>query len=322
MLLKRALLFAFALAACSERRAPEAAAQPELTCSAPRRDFGRVLEGQRLLHAFRLENRSSTPLVVHGVDGGYACKAAAVPPGVAARDGATLEVACETTGHPARLLERLTVRSNASPLELELAAEVEPLLAFETTLVELRTRFGAPLERKIGLTGPLLSRAELRVVEVTLAGVEVTVVDGEKALELRSPASEVGVGAGHVRVATGLEHPKELTLPYSFEVKGNLTIEPERPYVNLRLPGPKQVAFSVTSTRDDFVLRSVEVSEGPFEARFERRAARVYEVQARVRDDAMPDDRGFSGELVLASNDPSEPRKVVPLFALGVPNPD
>jgi hypothetical protein len=321
VLLKARLLFALSLAVACAEKPPE----PELVCVAPRRDFGRVLEGERLVHVFRLENPGASPLVVGRVDGGYACKPVSVPSEVPPQKSATLEVVCETSGHPARLFERLAVRSNArrpAPLELQLKAEITPLLAFETSLVELGTRFGAPVERRVAVAGALAERGRLEVLEVSQPGIEAKVVsDGAPAVVLRLPASAVGRGAGHVRVATGLDHPRELTLPYSFEVRGNLVVDPERPYVNLRLPAPHEVSFTVTSSRDDFALASVEVTKGPFEARFEKRAPRSFEVRVRVKDGDRPKETSFSGEVVLNSNDPFEPQKVAPVFALGVANP-
>jgi hypothetical protein len=113
-----------------------------------------------------------------------------------------------------------------------------------------------------------------------------------------------------------------LTLPFALNVEGNLRVEPTNPYFDLNRPAPIEQTLRVESAREDFKLRAATVLEGPFEARLERLQPRVYSVLVRfVPARAAPGVRGISGRLSLESNDPAEPRKEVPLFALGHAEP-
>jgi hypothetical protein len=102
-------------------------------------------------------------------------------------------------------------------------------------------------------------------------------------------------------------------------VIGNLTVDPTNPYVDSYAPGGARVVVNVSSKRDDFRLDDARVVEGPFESTFDRdEAAHVYAVQVRlVPSQVPPGQRGSVGKLRLISNDPAEPQKDVPLFALG-----
>jgi hypothetical protein len=125
-----------------------------------------------------------------------------------------------------------------------------------------------------------------------------------------------------VQVATGLEQPRTLTLLYSSQVLGNMSVDPTNPFIDLRAPGPVGVKVRVTSRRPDFRLDAARMVEGPFEASFVRdETGRAYVVNVGLRHDRLPDDqRGLLGTLRLVSNDPAEPEKDVPLFALGDAN--
>jgi hypothetical protein len=78
----------------------------------------------------------------------------------------------------------------------------------------------------------------------------------------------------------------------------------------------------VTSRRGDFGLTDARIVEGPFEASFARDVAgEGYAVTIHVRLDQIPEEqRGLVGKLRLVSNDPAEPQKDVPIFALGTVN--
>jgi hypothetical protein len=134
--------------------------------------------------------------------------------------------------------------------------------------------------------------------------------------------THVGRIAGQVLVTTGLSEPRELTLLYSWQVLGNLIVDPTNPYIDLHAPQPTAVVVHVSSSRRDFRLDDARVIEGPFASTLAREeATHGYSVGVHVVVDRVPvGQRGLLGMLRLTSNDPAEPRKDVPLFALGPVN--
>jgi hypothetical protein len=193
--------------------------------------------------------------------------------------------------------------------------------------VELKAAFGEVASEEVRLVGSMAREARLQVESVEPAGPQVEVLaaagaDQPQGLRLTMTGQRVGTVAGQVQVATGLEQPRTLTLLYSSQVLGNLSVDPTNPFIDLRAPGPVGVKVRVTSRRADFRLDDARMLEGPFEAAFAPdETGRAYVVNVGLRHDRLPDDqRGLLGPLRLVSNDPAEPEKDVHLFALGDAN--
>ncbi len=306
-----------------------APAAPRVVCDAAVHDFGRILQGDRPAHVFRIRNAGSAPLHIAGVGRAYSCSAPKPPSVVAAGEGTDLEVICDTDERATRLVDKVAVHTDdpLSPdLWLEVQASIEPLLVFASRTVDSAIAFGETDTKEDGLAGRLATSARLRVEESDPRGPEVTVVaatGAPQALRFRFSGKSVGHGAGQTVVATGLEKPARLTVLWSCDVRGDLVVEPTNPYIDLRAPAPVGVAIHVSSKRRDFRLERTVVTEGPFEAAFARVLGGTgdpiaYSVDVRVRASVMIEgERGIAGKLRLVSNDPAEPRKDVPLFALG-----
>lgn len=200
------------------------------------------------------------------------------------------------------------------------------LLLFEGAPVAIESRFGAPASKDVRLSGQLARDARPAMVrtEGTVVAASVLPAEGGRPAGVRLSLSgkQAGQGVGNVVVSTGLADPKELVLYYGWKVPGNLTVTPSNPYLDLRAPGSPVVEISVASRRSDFRLERAEVVSGPFAARVAPARGGSYVVQVRaVASAASGDRRGFLGTLVLVSNDPAEPHKEIPLFALGALNP-
>jgi hypothetical protein len=207
---------------------------------------------------------------------------------------------------------------------------VAPRVAFEGAPVAIEGRFGQPAIKEVRLVGPLAGQVRPTVVRVEGTEVTATPLAAEGGQPGRPPGvrltlsgKRAGQGVGNVVVSTGLPDPKELVLYYGWKVPGHLTVTPSNPYFDLRQPGGHVVELSVASTRSDFRLLRAEVVDGPFAAQIAppsvaaRAGGPIRTVEVRVVESARSDRRGFLGKLVLFSNDPAEPRKEVPLFALG-----
>ncbi|HYO94985.1 MAG TPA: DUF1573 domain-containing protein [Polyangiaceae bacterium] len=321
-----AVAFALLATGCGGKPAASGEGAPSITCAAPVHDHGRAPEGRPLIHVFRVRNSGARALRLTRVDPSYACNASGVPAVVAPGSVAELPVRCEPRG-PGRIRETLVVHSDdprAPRFELELRAEIEPLLAFESNLVELSPAFGENASRDVFVIGQRAAQATLRVAAVSEPGAQASVIApsaGKSAgIRIVVEGKAIHSAAGHVVVATGLDRPRELTLPYAYRVEGNVRVSAERPYINLREPGPKQVVVQVASRRTDFHLRSAHVTQGPFRAEIEKHTAPGSYAVRIVFDERQPHDgaRGVLGEVLLLSNDPAEPRKRLPVFALGM----
>jgi hypothetical protein len=293
-------------------------------------DFGQVDEGARLVHIFHVDNRGDAALRLERVTPAFGCvpepwTMSEVPPGASA----ALRVSCDTERRAGTLSVELSLKSNdekTPAARVHVRARVEPRLAFDALVMGLETDFGKPLTREVRLRGKLASAAKLGAIVLEKrdpAGprVEILPADATRPMGLRFTldARRVADGAGGVRVATGVEGRDPLALSFTYRVRGFIDVTPSRPYVNLR-DGSNRVSVFVSSRRPDFELRRVEILDGPFRAELGEsdpvrgRSVRVHALPEQIREV----DRGALGRLLLVSNDPAEPAKEVPLFALGV----
>ncbi len=296
-------------------------------------DFGNVDEGQRLVHVFRAKNAGQAPLRLEPVRPAFGCVPEPWTQGQLAPGAqADLRVACDTEKRAGSLDVELALSSNdprASGKKLRLRARVEPKLAFDALVVGLETNFGVPLTREVRLRGKLARDAELEGLtfehdDPLRPRVRILPADAKRpmGLEFLLDAKRVADGASGLRVKTGIAGRDPLALSFTYRVRGFIQVTPSRPYVNLRVPD-EVTRVLVTSRRADFEVSRVEVAEGPFRAELgerDRDGGRYVRVSAKKAE--IPDDRrGALGRLVVFSNDPAEPAKDVPLFALGARTP-
>ena len=306
---------------------PDLTPGAHLECAETAYDFGHVNEGDVLRHRFHLRNAGAAPLRIERVDPAYSCAPAVPVDTLAPGASADLEVACPTDGRETRLADVLVLRSNDADgrvVRLELSATMQPRLSLSSRTVDLEGSLGAPATAEVQLTGSLAAQARLGVLAVQPPGPEVSFppAQGSEAPRVRLTyvGRAVGEGSGQVRLATGLPKPAELTLLYTWRVPSNLTVEPTNPFLDLRAPGAQEVIVHVASRRPYFRLNRAVVSAGPFAASAVQADDAGAGFVVRVRVDpghVSGDPRGLVGTLRLLSNDPAEPARDVPLFALG-----
>jgi hypothetical protein len=204
-------------------------------------------------------------------------------------------------------------------------ARALPPLAFTSRTVDLTMAFGGTDSREVRLTGTLARSARLEIDAVEPPGPEATVLPADpetsEGVRLTLTGTRVGRSAGQVTVKTGLPDPASLTLLYSWQVTGNLSVDPTNPVLYARASTPASIAVRVSSRRADFRLEKAAVVTGPFTASFVRDTAApdasAYSVRVVVTRGSNDDQRGAIGTLRLVSNDPAEPIRDVPLFVLG-----
>jgi hypothetical protein len=316
---KRAAWFlSFALAAAASCRSSRTGL---LTASPPAHDFGAVVDGDPLRHTFAITNAGRAPVRVARVAPSPACRPVAVPAGAIA-PGSTIavEIECDSRNRPPNLADAVfVIPDDGGPaLRLELRGTIRPLLAFDPALVTLETPPGQSTSRIVRLVGPAALLARPRVANTGAAeGLSARVVASDDprgpGVEIVLTGRTVGAWSDRVLVATGIDRPRELTLPYTARVTSGIEIEPAKPYFNLRDPGGRSRTLAVTSRRAGFRVLAAEVITGPFRATVESGKVRVDVDEAGV----PVGERGIIGELVIVTNDDREPRKNVQLFAMG-----
>ena len=318
-----------AVAACACRGTGGDAEKPKpgvLECRVPLHDFGKPRQGQRLVHTFQLINSGGRTLEVLGVERSFSCRIQSFPRSIAPGAIGALEVVCDNPKLHGKMSDDLLVRSNAkdgAELKLTLKADIEPALAFEAASARFELGFGEQRSQELSLMGYRAREATLRLVAADdiAPRVELLAATHPRApgVRLTATARRVEHRVSSLRFHTGLDHPAEISLTYVIDVRSNLTVDPTNPYFNLREPPPRERVITVASRRPDFVVHDARISEGPFEAAVTHdEATRTYSVRVRFVDERLPAvERGAVGKLILATNDPAEPLKEVPLFALG-----
>jgi hypothetical protein len=324
------------LAAC--RRAPKphgppaassaaGSTAPRLKLAQPRLQLGTMIQDETVQRRFALSNVGTQPLQVEGVDASRFCRGSIEPKLIPPGGKGQLDVACRSDLY-GPLKEQLTIRSNdpeARKTKVELEASVTPLLAFDTSVIDLRMPFGEERSQEVHLIGILLDRARIKRKDDDAKTVDAEIlplpnVAGRvTGFRIRCKGRKPGMNVGNLIVTTGLERPSEIALSYACKVTGTLEVSPTNPYINLKVSGPKWVNIGVRSSQPGFEVLGVHVTEGPFTASFEHADAdgqyrvKVTAIDRRIAEDA----RAASGRLLIISNDRTEPKKELEIFGFG-----
>lgn len=316
--------------------------------------LGSPVQYDEVRRPLALSNRGVDPVSLLDVEAGHSCTVAprtvaprtVAPPSAApptaslpvslpAGETLALELRCRPRLHGI-FVDRVRLRTSAPAQEdLWVAAtgQVVPAVVFDRELLEVSLPFGARKVEEVRTEGPRSGALRLRLREGdrrrwSAEGllVDVLPAEGEQGagLRIQLEARHVGKHAGTLLVETGLDgDPSELALPYAFHVSGTLNVAPEPLYVNLRAPQADGALLDVRSTQPGFRITQMRVLEGPFVVSWEQ--VDGGHVRARVRaalDHIDADVRGATGRLLILSNDRTQPRREVALFALGkIPQP-
>ena len=240
-----AWLLASSLVACRQQeRSREGAPAPEPTAAAQVKaqsgtptidfdtrvhDFGLVNEGTPIRHVFQVRNKGTAPLALSSVATSCGCTSATldvntIPPG----GSGPLEVVMDTHGERGPGTRTITLSSNdpRQPTStLEITYDVERLLNLDRSYAHLSTSQGTDRVERFWLTGQLVKRAKIRVVEsdgdrrVTARTIEKR-ESGQlrKGLELKLYGNKPGSGEGVATIMTGLPVPAELSLRFDYAV--------------------------------------------------------------------------------------------------------
>jgi hypothetical protein len=328
-----AILGTVGLGACSRAKEPGAApaassaaraAAPRLELGETKYELGPMVQDEAVERSIALRNAGSLPLEIRGVDPSRFCSGSVDPQTIAPGAHAKLNVTCRSDLY-GPLREPLDIRSNdprSSKTTIELVANVTPLLAFDTSLVNLEMPFGEERSQEVRLVGTRVGQARIKRRDQAVPDVDVErlPVDGGQApgYRIRCRGRRPGTNVGNLILATGLERPQEIAIPYTCKVAGTLLVSPTNPYFNLKVSGPKVVNVDVRSSQPGFEVQAVHVTDGPFTASFERADAGAFRVKVTVLEQLVDEEASSAtGKLVILSNDRTEPKKELELFGLG-----
>jgi hypothetical protein len=293
--------------------------RPVLRVAAPLHDFGEVEEGAVLRHSFAVTNAGTVPLEIRSADSPCACvevvdRPRQIVPGSFGR----VTVAFDTRDHPGPHEKTITIVSNDPEWptsHLRFRAQVLPLVEFEPAITQIEAFVGEIAVQEVWLSGSLAGTVRPRVVAieapwiVSIRVVEKATMQGKRqGLRIALHTAAVGRGSIRVQVATGLTRRPNIEHRIIWSVKGN--IETPR-HVHLDLSHGKERVITIGSRRGDFRLRDVRVLNGPFSViQVGEQSAGIYSFKVRTSLTAPPP-AFVSGKLVIESNDPSEPSKVI-----------
>ena len=237
-----AILAAVGLGGCSRAdqsgAAPAAssAAGPRLELERAKYELGPMVQDEAVERSIAVHNAGSTPLEIHGVDRSRFCSGGIHPDTIAPGARAELKVTCRSDLY-GPLREALDVRSNdprGGKLTIELVADVTPLLAFDTALVNLELPFGEERSREVRLVGIRLGEARIQRRDQAVPDVDVDRLPADAGeapgYRVRCRGRKPGTNAGNLILATGLDRPREIAIPYTCKVAGTLLVSPTNPY--------------------------------------------------------------------------------------------
>jgi hypothetical protein len=325
-----AMLGAVGLGACSRPKQPGAAPAassalaPELELERTPYDLGPMVQDEPVERSLAVRNRGSSPLEIHGVDRSRFCSGGIDPLVIAPGARAELKVTCRSDLY-GPLRETLAIHSNdprGGKLTIELVANVTPLLAFDTPLVNLELPFGEERSREVRLVGIRLGEARIQRRDQAVPDVDVDRLPADAGeapgYRVRCRGRKPGTNAGNLILATGLDRPREIAIPYTCKVAGTLLVSPTNPYFDLKVSGPKVANIDVRSSQPGFEVQAVHVTEGPFTASFERADAGTFRVKVTVLEELIDDGVSSAvGKVVILGNDRTEPKKELDLLGMG-----
>jgi hypothetical protein len=298
---------------------------PRLKIDRAKIELGLEVQGDSLKQTMAIYNDGTASLVIERVDPSRSCSGTVDPTTIEPGRSGQLAMTCRDDIYDLGV-ETIVIHSNdpkTSVTAIQVVADVARLLAFDTQFVELKMPFGEERTADVHLVGALLGKARIGIVGRPVPDVEIAPQssqrDAANAYRIHCKGRKVGMNSGSLILSTGLDRPKTLALSYSCKVVGTLDVSPANPYFNLKISGDKAVTITVRSSQPEFQIGSVQVTEGPFAARFERSGTDgSYRIDVTVLGDRLNDEaRSASGKLLITSNDPTEPEKEVPLFGFG-----
>lgn len=315
-----------AILGCAHRREPTPERALELIQS--RLELGTLTQNEPLRGKVELRNRGKETVRLRTRSSTARCRWEALPAAIAPGTNSALWVTCQSDllGALKEELSLLDATRGDTLATLQIVGQVEPIIGFDTTFVDLRPDFGQTSAEQVHLVGKRAAQATPRVTSTGGDMLTVTALAAAagraQGFRVTCKGDRVGMHAGSLVVQTGIAEQPTLTLSWGCRVPATLEVEPSNPYFNLRVSGDRATTITVKSSQPSFVVKSARVVDGPFVATLERADSQGrFPITIRVKNGEIPEDaRAATGTLVIESNDLREPRKEVPLFGFGKVN--
>jgi len=298
-------------------------------------DFGRVMRGQRLTHAFRFTNVGKGPLSIQGVHATCGCTAAEVAKGkeYAPGESGTVEVAFDTTDFVGRISKVVTVMTNERHLP-DRTLTISATIAQEFEVTPPLVDFGDVYSRE-GATRSVTIKPVAGVkfaIEAMKFNSEALVVEqrrmesGNVVLDVKlRPDVTTGFFRDTIMVINSSRTLRELPIPVRANIRGSIEFAPR--YVEFgAIAGSDKANRSVTLTgKEKFEITSTRSEININGTRFEDAAKLVkvnmveHEKQRRLVSIDLVNAAGRAGsvhgKLYLETTDPQQKQLVVDFYA-------
>jgi len=313
--------------------AAAALASPKAVVPEPAFDFGRVRQGQKIVHEFRIRNAGDAPLEFTGARMSLREMTCRIPPRVAPGEEASIAVEWETAHLQGKVRGRATLLTNdpASPeialvLEGEIhgALDVDPLPA-----IFLSVYRGEDVRRELTLTSNEPRPVELRLESAPGAHFRASLETVEKGKKWRATVrAEPGTAPGRyeetLRLASDDPAIGRVRIPVHLFVKADLYANPEAfdfgavPLDRVRkdpaLLSLLRQGIFVKKRRGTFRLRGVRSDVAALDLKTTPSSGESgsFEIFAGLRADALRPG-SLDGTVTIETDDPEFPVLKIPV---------
>jgi hypothetical protein len=230
---------------------------PSIQVSENAFDFGEVMEGSEVIHAFTVKNEGSEVLRIEQVRPGCGCTAAQFDRTFSAGGEGKITLRLDTTGYEGTVKKAATVHSN-DPEQPRLILTLQGVVK---TFIEVRpsssVTFRGPADQQSPKAVELVGSKPFHIqkVESSLEGKvshEIEPMDAERGyrLSIRN-ISKQGTYAGSIKVRTDLPEKSQVLIRVSGTIEGDIAVRPQTIMIG-RIAAdqpPRQGVISVVTNR-------------------------------------------------------------------------
>ena len=306
------------------------APRPSLICATPRHDLGRIIKGAKVIHVFRLENRSIAPLSLKDVTASCDCTTAPLAlKTLAPGQGVDLPVTFDSSTFEGPVEKSVMVVSD-DPVRPVLMLELRATVVDRWTLAPATLALG-PVSRFQRLeafihvtrndgTDPVVRSAQVQ--DNPYFDAEVVPLPDQKAVKvILRLAPGLPKGLVRAKLLLALDDPEKPFREVSIlgQLVDDVAIQPETLELGDVTPGAAaSIPLRVTLHRAGMEVRNIEVEPAWISASVVRRkilpgttANQGFTVRFRVAETAPLG--AFQGRVRVKSSSPDQPELVVPL---------
>ena len=301
--------------------------QPKVDIVNPVYDFGTVLEGQKVAHAFTIRNAGKKDLIISGVRTSCGCTAAApsknhVAPGDQAQIAVTFDTQFQK-GHRERTITAMTNDPQTPNAVMTLQGMVRVEVDAEPSEISFgKIRHGIEQTRQVVISDLAKSAKDFHVGPITNESPNIKVAQGPRqdgkpgAILSVTLLNTMPMGAFDDSIQV-VNNRKPIQVHVFGDITGDLTVDPAQVSFGI-VPHHQSVVrilrltndgnrtlkvLGVSSTNHSVVARIDPVTPG-----------KEYKITVELLKNT-PDGR-LSGSLAINTDDPAQPSLIVPLYGI------